>query len=223
MLCQLVCLDRKYQRMNCFNIREVEALLKGRFFPDLINTHDRRVVLNNTTLGLRFKTNNLDSINHNVLLFHQYGILTTNKTRPLSYLLNDTSTLNNYTFFKKLSFSQSTLSSINSFFFSTPNLLNSFLTDLHLFFIDFFSPNRSLSFVEIRGFISMLEFVKFFIIFFKSELERLLIVYAYFLDFNKPTFLAAFWFNNFKLTCLDRFLYGYMENNIGTYAYLSRT
>ena len=32
MLCQLVCLDRRYQRMNCFNIREVQALLKGRFF-----------------------------------------------------------------------------------------------------------------------------------------------------------------------------------------------
>ena len=31
MLCQLVCVDRRYQRMNCFNIREVESLLKRKF------------------------------------------------------------------------------------------------------------------------------------------------------------------------------------------------
>ena len=42
MLCQLVCLDRRYQRMNCFNIREVQALLKSRFYSDLINSHDHQ-------------------------------------------------------------------------------------------------------------------------------------------------------------------------------------
>ena len=69
MLCQLVCLDRRYQRMNCFNIREVQALLKGRFYSDLINSHDHHEFLNKTTLGLRFKTNSIDSINPNMLLF----------------------------------------------------------------------------------------------------------------------------------------------------------
>ena len=37
MLCQLVCLDRRYQRMNCFNIREIQTLLKARFYADLMN------------------------------------------------------------------------------------------------------------------------------------------------------------------------------------------
>lgn len=74
MLCQLVCLDRRYQRMNCFNIREVEALLKGRFFPDLTTGKDSRVFLNSTTLGLRFKVNNLDSINSGTLIFNNYGL-----------------------------------------------------------------------------------------------------------------------------------------------------
>ena len=81
MLCQLVCLDRRYQRMNCFNIREVEALLKGRFFPDLINTHDHKQLLNNSVLGLRFRTNNLDTLTHNVLLFQQFGLLSDNNKR----------------------------------------------------------------------------------------------------------------------------------------------
>ena len=35
-LCQLVCVDRRYQRMNCFNIRELQGLLRNRFFEELI-------------------------------------------------------------------------------------------------------------------------------------------------------------------------------------------
>jgi hypothetical protein len=42
MLCQLVCVDRRYQRMNCFNIREIQSILKRRFYTDLINTQDRK-------------------------------------------------------------------------------------------------------------------------------------------------------------------------------------
>lgn len=97
MLCQLVCLDRRYQRMNCFNIREVQALLKGRFFNDLVNSNDHHEFLNKTIIGLRFKTNDLNSINPNTLLFYKYGIYN-NTTRSQSYL---TSTYNdsNYTFF----------------------------------------------------------------------------------------------------------------------------
>lgn len=76
MLCQLVCLDRRYQRMNCFNIREVEALLKGRFFPDLVATHDYRTVLNSTVLGLRYKTAGLAPLSNGTLLFQTYGLLT---------------------------------------------------------------------------------------------------------------------------------------------------
>lgn len=34
-LCQLVCVDRRYQRMNCFNIRELQGLLRNRFFEEL--------------------------------------------------------------------------------------------------------------------------------------------------------------------------------------------
>lgn len=99
MLCQLVCLDRRYQRMNCFNIREVEALLKGRFFPDLVNTHDHRFLVVTSTLGLRFKTNNLDTLNHATLLFHQYGLQNTTQNR-YSYFSNSFKALpTSYEFF----------------------------------------------------------------------------------------------------------------------------
>ena len=76
MLCQLVCLDRRYQRMNCFNIRELQVLLRGRFFTDLVNDTAHHNFLDKTMVGLRFKTNNLNTINPNMLLSYQYGLNT---------------------------------------------------------------------------------------------------------------------------------------------------
>lgn len=81
MLCQLVCVDRRYQRMNCFNIREVQSLLKRKFFTDLINTHDHHTLLNKTTVGTRFKTNNINAIQSNMFVFYNYGLELTVKIR----------------------------------------------------------------------------------------------------------------------------------------------
>lgn len=81
MLCQLVCLDRRYQRMNCFNIREIQAILKGRFFHDLVNTEDHRNFLDKTSIGIRFKTNNNDAINPNMLLMFRYGANSTPQSK----------------------------------------------------------------------------------------------------------------------------------------------
>ena len=44
MLCQLVCTDRRYAAMNCFNIRELQGILKRKFFTDIINTHDHKLL-----------------------------------------------------------------------------------------------------------------------------------------------------------------------------------
>lgn len=91
MLCQLVCVDRRYQRMNCFNIREIQSILKRKFFTDLINNHDHRDLLDKTAIGLRFKTNNLNSINSNIYIFFNYGIEFTSKIRKGSFNLNNES------------------------------------------------------------------------------------------------------------------------------------
>lgn len=79
MLCQLVCVDRRYQRMNCFNIRELQGNLKRRFFADLVNINDHRDFLDSTMIGLRFRTNNEMNIYHDTLTFHNFG--TTNETK----------------------------------------------------------------------------------------------------------------------------------------------
>ena len=94
MLCQLVCVDRRYQRMNCFNIREIQSILKRKFFTDLINTHDHHTILNKTAMGLRFKTNGINSFNSNIFIFYNYGIEFSSKIRSNNYL-NDAVTSNN--------------------------------------------------------------------------------------------------------------------------------
>jgi hypothetical protein len=88
MLCQLVCVDRRYQRMNCFNIREVQSLLKRKFFIDLINSKDHRELINETALGLRFKSEGSSSINSNVINFYFYGPDLDLKIRNVYYLFN---------------------------------------------------------------------------------------------------------------------------------------
>jgi hypothetical protein len=81
MLCQLVCVDRRYQRMNCFNIRELQGNLKRRFFSDLVNISDHRDFLDSTMIGLRFRTNNEFNIYHDNFTFHNLGVTTEQKSR----------------------------------------------------------------------------------------------------------------------------------------------
>ena len=66
-LAQLVCVDRRYQRMNCFNIRELQSLLRKRFFFELLNENQYNTILNQTALSERFFNNN-EYINKNTNL-----------------------------------------------------------------------------------------------------------------------------------------------------------
>ena len=79
MLCQLVCVDRRYQRMNCFNIRELQGILKRRFFTDLVNSNDHRALLNDSMIGLRFKLNNTNNIEPDIFTFYNFGTLDVTK------------------------------------------------------------------------------------------------------------------------------------------------
>jgi len=73
MLGQLLCIDRRYQRMNCFNIREAQSILKREFFTDLVHSNDHRDLLNSTMLNYRYKTGSDSSLNPNFLNFITYG------------------------------------------------------------------------------------------------------------------------------------------------------
>jgi hypothetical protein len=95
MLCQLVCVDRRYQRMNCFNIRELQGILKRRFFNDLVNSNEHHTLLNDTMIGVRFKLNNTQNIEPDIFTFYNFG--TTDVAKFKTQTLNSSY---NLTFFE---------------------------------------------------------------------------------------------------------------------------
>jgi hypothetical protein len=70
--------------MNCFNIRELQGILKRRFFTDLVNSNDHRDLLNDSMIGLRFKLNNSQSIEPDIFSFYNIGTTNTVKTKNVN-------------------------------------------------------------------------------------------------------------------------------------------
>lgn len=84
MLCQLVCVDRRYQRMNCFNIREIQGILKRKFFTDLVNTSDNRSGMDSTLVGMRHKNNMSNILLYDQSLFYNFDLTNTSKYKNFS-------------------------------------------------------------------------------------------------------------------------------------------
>lgn len=55
MLAQLICLDRRFQRMGCFNIREIQTLLQTKDSSHSAESQDQRDLVNDTILGIRLR------------------------------------------------------------------------------------------------------------------------------------------------------------------------
>jgi hypothetical protein len=82
MLCQLVCIDKRYHKINCFNISEAQSLLKKKFFSDLIFSNQFKkdnLALSST---LKFKTSNIFFENNNNISnlfssnnFNKFGVV----------------------------------------------------------------------------------------------------------------------------------------------------
>ena len=88
MLCQIACIDRRYQRMNCFNIREVQTLLRSRYQPESWDANEHRHFLRETAVGLRFQLMGFGSITPNMLMSFQYGLNIIPSERDQLYYLN---------------------------------------------------------------------------------------------------------------------------------------
>jgi hypothetical protein len=71
--------------MNCFNIRELQGVLKRKFFTDLINTNDHRDFLDQSIIGLRFKSNNTLSTTPDMEAFFNLGTTSSSKVKTLSF------------------------------------------------------------------------------------------------------------------------------------------
>jgi len=86
MLCQLVCTDRRYARMNCFNIRELQGILKRRFFTDMVNSHDHRNILSSSMIAAKFKLNSSENINLDTTLFYNWGVLRGSSNKSVTFV-----------------------------------------------------------------------------------------------------------------------------------------
>ena len=88
MLVQLVCLDRRYQRMNCYNIREIQTILKSKYTPNTVDSSDIRFSLNDTTLGLRYQLGELEFLNNSVLGFYQHSLISNSPYTSISTFMS---------------------------------------------------------------------------------------------------------------------------------------
>jgi hypothetical protein len=116
MLCQLVCLDRRYSRMNCFNIREIQAIIKEKYFPGIVVTPSSRIILNNVILGSRFYTNNLDFIHPSMTLVHRLGLLNKRTNRLFVYVLTQPQVVAFYEFYDNNTLNSMLYENISNFY-----------------------------------------------------------------------------------------------------------
>jgi hypothetical protein len=76
--------------MNCFNIRELQGILKRKFFTDLVNNHEHRTLMDKTMIGLRYKSNANVNLDNDMLTFYNFGI-TSKANNGSSFLTSLTS------------------------------------------------------------------------------------------------------------------------------------
>jgi len=134
-------------------------------------------------IGLRFKTNDLNTIDSNMLLFHQYGLLKTSSNRFLTSFFNNSNVVSAYEFYETSFVSNVIMNDINKY------LIGNFFYDVNLYFAEYFSPNSTPVDSSDKGYMTIIEFTSSLVQFLKSEFERDVIGFFYITDFNKPFFL----------------------------------
>jgi len=85
MLCQLVCVDRRYQRMNCFSIRELQGILKRKFFTDLVSTSESVTNTGPTLIGTGGINTAPNTPLYNQSLFLNFTLTNTPKYKYSTY------------------------------------------------------------------------------------------------------------------------------------------
>lgn len=187
MLCQLVCTDRRYARMNCFNIRELQGILKRKFFTDLINSHDHRFLLDKSMIGVRYKSNTTSNTSLDINNFYNLGLFDNNLSK--FFVLNNQNglNLNSKLFTDSTNNSSATLypsiSNLNYFFLIFVN--NKFyLTDL----VKVFNANVKLNLTQIYEKICTIynDLFEFIILRYAMNLD---IIYFYVSSFNLLTMI----------------------------------
>jgi hypothetical protein len=145
MLCQLVCVDRRYQRMNCFNIREIQGILKRKFFTDLVNISDNRLNTESVLINIRHKNNMNNILTYDQSLFYNFDLTKTSKFKSFYISPGNVYTYKNYNILSQsisLNFFKLNL----NLFFILPQLLKDFINFLSNSLSFIFYPISSLNY-----------------------------------------------------------------------------
>jgi hypothetical protein len=150
MLCQLVCVDRRYQRMNCFNMRELQSILKRKFFTDLVNTSDSHKAMDTTLISMRHKNNMSNILLYDQSLFYNFDLTNTSKYKTFSFSPGKVYTYNTFNYLPKVF--NTGIRKINVLY-TYNNVFTNLLKDIiHFFYIptinSFSSIINSFSFIK---------------------------------------------------------------------------
>jgi hypothetical protein len=61
--------------MNCFNIREIQTLLRSKYHPDSLSVIEHHQFLNDTVIGLRYQLGGLETIDPSMASAFNYGLV----------------------------------------------------------------------------------------------------------------------------------------------------
>lgn len=216
MLFQLVCTDRRYARMNCFNIRELQGILKRKFFTDLIDSHDYKTLLKSSMVNLRYKLNSDVNLDFDTAIFYKFGIHSSSSNK--STIFNTQSNT------KTLSSKDTLLLNFffnDSIFFSYFNslLLNAWVLYSRLVFYVLTVPSN-FKFSNLFDFLSIFKYMLYT---FSSNFFNFFLFDS--IIFNKNNFLAKTYLSNIKevsYNILDNHTITY-KNNINSFSDMSNT
>jgi len=157
-LAQLVCVDRRYQRMNCFNIRELQSLVRRRFFFELLDNNVFNKNLNHTIISERFKNNNEFINKNNNMIYNFYNlyldsIKTVNLSRIDLILLKSKYNFNFYINNFNLFFNNIT-KFITSIYYFIGNMVNINIYSVLFLFINIFKDINSIFSIFLLKFIN---------------------------------------------------------------------
>jgi hypothetical protein len=71
--------------MNCFNIRELQGILKRKFFTDLVNTSESHKAMESTLINMRHKNNMSNILMYDQSLFYNFDLTNTSKSKTFNF------------------------------------------------------------------------------------------------------------------------------------------
>jgi hypothetical protein len=74
--------------MNCYNIREIQTILKSKYSPSTADSADTHFNLNDTAVGLRYQLGGLDFIDSSMLVFYKNSIMNNSQYRVIHDFLH---------------------------------------------------------------------------------------------------------------------------------------